>query len=87
MAPNPTHFSLQIPCRIGPLFQKFAQLLTEQPFTKYTTYGTLKIVTAVSIRLSLQQKFNSVTNQHEFKFCTVTTYLKKTLYEHVMSMV
>jgi len=62
MAPNPTQFSLQTPCRKGPLLQKFGQLCTEQAFTKYTTYATLKIVTAVSIRLSLKQKFNSVTN-------------------------
>lgn len=62
MAPNPTQFSLQAPCRIEPLFQKFGQLCTEQPFIKYTIYATLKIVTAVSIILSLQQKFSPVTN-------------------------
>ena len=62
MALNPSQFSLQTPCRIGSLLQKFGQLCTEQPFVKYTTYATLKIVTAVAIRLSLQQKFNSVKN-------------------------
>lgn len=62
MASNPTQFSLQTSCRIGPLLQKFGQLCTEQPFIKYTTYDTLKIVTSVSIRQSLKQNFISVTN-------------------------